>query len=82
MDLIGSSLTRLRSVIGDFAAPSSSAYDLRTLEMQIDLRQRALTEIEIIRCRLRPFVRVRDSRRRPRFQARRRGLPALSRVGR
>jgi hypothetical protein len=82
MDLIGSSLTRLRAAVDDFATPSNSACDLRVLKMQIDLRQRALAEIEIIRCRLRPFIGVRNSRRRLRFQAGRRGLPAFFRTGR
>jgi hypothetical protein len=57
MDFIKSSLCRLHENVGDFVVPSVAFWDAPALRAQIELRQRVLTEIEIIRCRLRPFMR-------------------------
>jgi hypothetical protein len=56
MDLIESSLCRLRENVGRFVVPSTALRDAPALKAQIELRQRALTDIEIIRWRLRPFM--------------------------
>ena len=56
MDLIESSLCRLRENVSRFVVPSTALRDAPALKAQIELRQRALTDIEIIRWRLRPFM--------------------------
>jgi hypothetical protein len=54
MGLIESSLCHLRLSVGGFVVPSAAMRDVDALKAQIELRRRALREIEIIRCRLRP----------------------------
>lgn len=54
MDFIESSLCRLQKYV-----PSAALWDVPSLKAQIELRQRALTDIEIIRRQLRPFMRLR-----------------------
>jgi hypothetical protein len=49
MDFLGSSLCRLQKYV-----PSAALWDVPSLKAQIELRQRALTDIEIIRRQLRP----------------------------
>jgi hypothetical protein len=56
MDFIESSLCRLHENVRCFLAPSAAFCDLPTLRAQIELRQRALTDIAIIRYRLRPLM--------------------------
>ena len=63
MDFIESSLYRLQENVRRFVIPSAALCDVGALEAQIELRQRALTDIEIIRCRLRPFIGGEASRR-------------------
>jgi hypothetical protein len=64
MDFIESSLCRLQESVRRFVIPSAAFGDVRALKAQIELRQRALTDIEIIRCRLRLFISGDSSRRR------------------
>ncbi len=64
------SLRHLKDSVGRFVAPSAAQHDVRALEVQIELRQQALRDIEIIRCRLRPFVR-RESETYSRLRSRR-----------
>jgi hypothetical protein len=40
-----------------FVVPSAALWDVPSLKAQIEFRQRALTDIEIIRRQLRPFMR-------------------------
>jgi hypothetical protein len=56
MGLIESSLCRLQVSVGGFVVPSAAMRDVHALKAQIELRRRALRDIEIIRCRLRPFM--------------------------
>jgi hypothetical protein len=56
MSFIESSLCRLQLSVGGFVVPSAALRDVRTLKAQIELRRRALRDIEAIRCRLRPFM--------------------------
>ena len=62
MDFIGSSLWRLHDSVGRFVVPSAASRDVRTLKAQIELRRRALRDIEVIRRRLRPFMRCESKR--------------------
>lgn len=55
MDLIESSLCRLHH-FRHFVVPSVTVWDVPALKAQIELRERALKDIKIIRCRLRPFI--------------------------
>ena len=57
MGLIESSLCRLQLSVGGFVAPSAAMRDVLALKAQIELRRQALRDIEIIRSRLRPFMR-------------------------
>jgi hypothetical protein len=68
MDFIGSSIRRLQDSVSRFVVPSAVLRDVRALEAQIELRRHALRDIEVIRCRLRPFMRCEGKRlrRRPR----------------
>ena len=70
MDFIGSSLGRLHDSVGRFVVPSAASRDVRALKAQIELRRRALRDIEVIRCRLRPFMRCETKRLRNRQQNR------------
>lgn len=63
MDFVESSLSRLQESVRRFVVPSAALSDVTALKAQIELRQRALTDIEVIRCRLRPFMRCEGSRR-------------------
>jgi hypothetical protein len=53
MDCVESSLWRLHSSVSRFVVPSATLGDVRALRHQIELRRRALRDIEVIRCRLR-----------------------------
>ncbi len=64
MDFIEFPLCRLQENVSRFVIPSAAFGDVGALKAQIELRQRALTDIEIIRCRLRPFIGGDGSRRR------------------
>jgi len=57
MDFIESSLCRLQKYVSRFVVPSAALWDVPSLKAQIELRQRALTDIEIIRRQLRPVMR-------------------------
>jgi hypothetical protein len=57
MDFIESSLFRLQENVRRFVVPPAAFSDVPALKAQIKLRQMALTDIEIIRRRLRPFMR-------------------------
>jgi hypothetical protein len=60
MDLIESPLcrlqSRLQSNVSRFVLPSAAMRNVHALKAQIELRRRALKDIEAIRCRLRPFM--------------------------
>jgi hypothetical protein len=71
MDYIEFPLWRLRDAVGRFIIPSAALYDVRALKAQIELRQLALEDIEVIRCRLRPFMGCEGKRRRRNLQSRR-----------
>jgi hypothetical protein len=79
MDFIESSLCRLKENVRRFVVPSTAAWDGPALRAQIELRQRALTDIEVIRWRLRPFLRSEGARRTRKSSERR---SARSRIGR
>jgi hypothetical protein len=80
MDFIESSLCRLKENVSRFVVPSTALWDdVPVLKAQIELRQRALTDMEIIRWRLRPFIQG-EGPRRARTSRERRG--ARSRTGR
>jgi hypothetical protein len=64
MDFIEFSLRRLYENASHFITPSAALQDVPTLKAQIELRRLVLRDIEVIRCRLRPFMRCRKSRRR------------------
>ena len=63
MDFIESSVRRLHESVRRFIVPSTALCDVQALRAQIELRQRALKDIEVIRCRLRPFIRGKGGRR-------------------
>lgn len=63
MDFVESSLCRLQENVRRFVVPSAALWDVPALKAQIELRQRALIDIEVIRCRLRPFMRSERPRR-------------------
>ena len=75
---VGSSLCRLRDSVNRFVVPSTALQDVRVLEAQIELRRRALRDIEVIRCRLRPFLRRKTKRLRRRLRNRRLGRSSLA----
>jgi len=54
---IESSLRRLKDSVNHFVIPAIALRNVRVLEAQIEFRRRALREIEVIRCQLRPFMR-------------------------
>jgi len=66
MDLIESTLcrlqSRLQSNVSRFVVPSAAMRNVHTLKAQIELRRRALKDIEAIRRRLRPFMRCENKR--------------------
>jgi len=49
-------LRRLKDRVNRLVVPSAALRDVRTLEAQVELRRQALRDIEVIRCRLRPFM--------------------------
>jgi hypothetical protein len=64
MDFIEISLGRLQEDVKCFLAPSAALCDVSALRAQIELRQRALADIAIIRRRLRPFMASKNPRQR------------------
>jgi hypothetical protein len=78
MYLVGSPLCRLQDSVNRFVVPSAALRDIRLLEAQIELRRRALRDIEVIRCRLRPFLRCKTKRLRRRLRNRRAGRSSLA----
>jgi hypothetical protein len=78
MDFIESSLFRLKENVSRFVVPSTALWDVPVLKAQIELRQRALTDMEIIRRRLRPFLHCEGPRRSRTSRERR---SARSRIG-
>lgn len=78
MDFIESSLCRLQENVRRFVVPATELWDVPALKAQIELRQRALTDIEIIRCRLRPLMHCESL---PRFGTNRERRKARSRLG-
>ena len=79
MDLIGSSLCRLQDSVSRFVVPSASLRNVRALKAQIEFRRRALRDIEVIRSRLRPFMRCEGKR--PQRRLRNRGVSRSRLVG-
>jgi hypothetical protein len=77
MDFVESSLCRLQDSVSCFVVPSAALRDVRTLEAQIELRRRALRDIEVIRRRLRPFMRC-ESKRLRRLRNRRGSRSSLA----
>jgi hypothetical protein len=63
MNNVAFPLYRLRKTVGRFVAPSDLLCDVSALKAQIELRQFALEDIEVIRRRLRPFLRCKGRRR-------------------
>lgn len=55
MDFIEVSLRRLYENASHFIVPSAALQDVPTLKAQIELRRRVLRDIEVVRCRLRPY---------------------------
>jgi hypothetical protein len=53
MSFVESPLCRLQLSLSEFIDPSATPWDICALQAQIELRQRALTDIELIRRRLR-----------------------------
>jgi hypothetical protein len=53
MSFVESPLCRLQLSLSEFIDPSATPWDISALQAQIELRQRALTDIELIRRRLR-----------------------------
>ncbi|UTD27945.1 hypothetical protein [Bradyrhizobium sp. WD16] len=70
MDFIEPPLARLQESVSRFVAPSCDLCDVCAIKAQIELRQRALMDIEVIRCRLRPFIRREGVRLHRRLQNR------------
>jgi hypothetical protein len=64
MDRVESSLCRLRDAVSRFVVPSVALCDVGILRAQIELRQLALEDIEVIRRRLRSIGRCEGGRRR------------------
>jgi hypothetical protein len=56
MSFVESPLCRLQLSFGEFIEPSATPWDVDALKTQIELRQQALAEIELIRRRLRLFM--------------------------
>jgi hypothetical protein len=78
MDFVEFSLCRLQDSVSRFVVPSAASRDVRTLRAQIELRRRALRDIEVIRYRLRPFMRCESKRLRRRLRNRRGGRSSLA----
>ena len=81
MDFIESPLCRLQDNISRFVIPSAVLRDIHTLKALIELRRRALRDIEVIRCRLKPFINCESERqrRRPRRRGAGRFRPSVRR---
>ena len=77
MDLIESSLCRLQANVRRFVLPCAAMRNVHALKTQIELRRRALKDIEAIRCRLRPFMRCENKRPRRRLYNKRVGRSRL-----
>jgi hypothetical protein len=56
MSFVEYPLCRLQLSMSEFIDPSATPWEVDTLQAQIELRQRALTDIEVIRRRLRLFM--------------------------
>jgi hypothetical protein len=65
VSFVEASLCRLQNSFRGFLVPSAALDDVGTLRDQLELRCRALKDIELIRCRLRPFMRC-DKKQAPR----------------
>jgi hypothetical protein len=78
MDFVESSFHRLHDSVSRFVVPSATLRDVRALEAQIELRRRVLRDIEVIRCRLRPFMRCESRRLLRRLQSRRGNRSSLA----
>lgn len=59
MDQSEISLGVAGKTVGYLFVPPIAARDIPTLKAQIELRQHALRELQLVRARLRPFMRVR-----------------------
>jgi hypothetical protein len=77
MGLIESSLCHLRLSVGGFVVPSAAMRDVDALKAQIELRRRALRDIEVIRSRLKPFLRCKRKMAHRRLRQRRVGRSRL-----
>ena len=75
MDLIESSLRRLRKRVSRFIAPSAALRNVQLLKAQIELRGLASKDIRTIRRTLQPLTRCQKERRR--LQHSRRGRSRL-----
>lgn len=73
MDFIELPLSRLQNAVRLFVGPSGELSDADAITVQIELRRRALRDIEVIRCRLRPFLHCDGKEVRPNARCRRRG---------
>ena len=52
---VDASLFRLQQTFTQLVRPSSEQLDIGSLKLQIELRRRALKDIDAILCRFRPF---------------------------
>lgn len=68
MRLVETSLSRLHLCVDRFVVLSEVMRDVRALQAQIELRRRALRDIEVISCRLRPFIRCKKKMLHRRFR--------------
>lgn len=81
MDFIDSSLCRLQDSVSRFVGPSTELWDVGAIKAQIELRQRALMDIEVIRGRLRPFMQSGSHRLHRRLQGRQgRRVPGVGNI--
>jgi hypothetical protein len=78
MSSVETSLRRLQNNFGSFLATSNSLQDINALKAQIELRQRALQDIALIRNRLATFLRSEKKLTRRRLRARRAGRSRLA----
>jgi hypothetical protein len=62
MDFVEAPLWRLQDSVSRFVIPSAALRDVPAVKDQIELRRRALRDLEVIRCRLRPFMRCESKR--------------------
>jgi hypothetical protein len=78
VDFVEFSLCRLQDSVSRFVVPSAALRDVRTLKAQIELRRRALRDIEVIRCRVRPFIRCESKPMRRKLRNKRGGRSSLA----